>query len=377
MDAAANNYNTNANVEDNSCTYDITGCTDSGIELELVTTHVSGSLAGQSTYRVYITTPNTTDVITSVSGNDDFPLSLATTTSFYQSVFGSSVATSITPGMIVVAPDVAYDSWVTIGATSSADDVDGNINLMPGDWINDFELGNSFTVSDGIGSGWYIIPPSSVNGISGSDNRVLLTQLTTDGEISGSFRVQVFPDGDQINDERIDFTFNQTPLGTYSCPVIVDGPSELTLECSDDLSISTADDFDVYTVDAIGCDPTDISVSLLSEIITPGLCTGDYTITRVLGITNCTGNATSATQTITIIDTTAPELTIPADYTAECSDAHPMDDASATDNCGEVRLMSLRLQSLALVLVITVSRVRLLRRMTVATLLQRLRRLRL
>ncbi|MEJ6710709.1 MAG: hypothetical protein QNK65_00840 [Flavobacteriales bacterium] len=30
MDAAANNYNTNANVEDNSCTYDITGCTDSG-----------------------------------------------------------------------------------------------------------------------------------------------------------------------------------------------------------------------------------------------------------------------------------------------------------------------------------------------------------
>ena len=30
MDAAANNYNTNANVEDNSCTYDITGCTDTG-----------------------------------------------------------------------------------------------------------------------------------------------------------------------------------------------------------------------------------------------------------------------------------------------------------------------------------------------------------
>ena len=48
------------------------------------------------------------------------------------------------------------------------------------------------------------------------------------------------------------------------------------------------------------------------------------------------GNATSATQTITIVDTTAPVLSIPADYTAECSDAHPMDDASATDNCGEV-----------------------------------------
>ena len=50
------------------------------------------------------------------------------------------------------------------------------------------------------------------------------------------------------------------------------------------------------------------------------------------------GNATSATQTITIVDTTSPVLSIPADYTAECSDDHPMDDASATDNCGEVTI---------------------------------------
>ena len=72
--------------------------------------------------------------------------------------------------------------------------------------------------------------------------------------------------------------------------------------------------------------------------ITPGSCTGDYTITRVFTATDDCGNATSATQTITIIDTTAPVLTIPSDYTAECSDDHPMDDASATDNCGEVTI---------------------------------------
>ena len=29
-------------------------------------------------------------------------------------------------------------------------------------------------------------------------------------------------------------------------------------------------------------------------------------------------------------------LSIPADYTAECSDDHPMDDATATDNCATV-----------------------------------------
>ena len=64
--------------------------------------------------------------------------------------------------------------------------------------------------------------------------------------------------------------------------------------------------------------------------ITPGSCTGDYTISRVFTATDDCGNSTSATQTITIIDTTAPVLTIPSDYTAECSDDHPMDDASAT-----------------------------------------------
>ena len=38
------------------------------------------------------------------------------------------------------------------------------------------------------------------------------------------------------------------------------------------------------------------------------LCAGDYTITRAFTATDDCGNATSATQTITIIDTTAPEL---------------------------------------------------------------------
>ena len=31
-------------------------------------------------------------------------------------------------------------------------------------------------------------------------------------------------------------------------------------------------------------------------------------------------------------------LTIPADYTAECSDEHPLDQATATDNCGMVTI---------------------------------------
>ena len=79
----------------------------------------------------------------------------------------------------------------------------------------------------------------------------------------------------------------------------------------------------------------EVVIDVVEETI-PRAYVLEITITRTFTATDDCGNATTATQTITIIDTTEPVLTIPADYTAECSDEHPMDDASATDNCGEV-----------------------------------------
>ena len=50
------------------------------------------------------------------------------------------------------------------------------------------------------------------------------------------------------------------------------------------------------------------------------------------------GNSSSASQTITVEDTTAPEFTfVPADY-GRMLDEMPMDDATASDNCGEVTI---------------------------------------
>ena len=83
---------------------------------------------------------------------------------------------------------------------------------------------------------------------------------------------------------------------------------------------------------------TTVEVSIsVEEVTTPGACAGDYT--RTFTATDDGGNATTATQTITIVDTTAPEFTfVLEDYTAECPDEHPLDEASATDNCGEVSI---------------------------------------
>ena len=82
----------------------------------------------------------------------------------------------------------------------------------------------------------------------------------------------------------------------------------------------------------------DVSVSY-SESRSDGDCPSNYTLTRVWSVSDDCNNATDHTQVVTIQDTTAPVLSIPADYTAECSDIHPLEDASATDNCGLVSIV--------------------------------------
>ena len=101
---------------------------------------------------------------------------------------------------------------------------------------------------------------------------------------------------------------------------ILNVPADYTVECSDDMPMDDATASD-------NCGEVTIEVS--SET-TAGDATGNYTITRTFTATDDAGNSSSATQTITVQDTTAPEFTfVPADYTVECSEEMPMDDAMA------------------------------------------------
>ena len=102
-------------------------------------------------------------------------------------------------------------------------------------------------------------------------------------------------------------------------------PADYTVECSDDMPME-----DAAATDNCGT----VDVTVMSET-TAGDCPGKYTITRTFSATDDCGNQSEAIQTITVEDTTAPELSIPADYTVECSDDIAYDEASATDNCGE------------------------------------------
>ena len=190
-----------------------------------------------------------------------------------------------------MVPELAYDSWVSVGLTQAPEAGEGAVELIPGDWSTSFEAGNSFTVNDGIGSGWYIVPPVASNGLAGSDNRVLLAQLTTDGILGGSFRTQVFPDGDQVNDVRADITFDQT----VDC-------SALTME--------------------------------LAESTVAG-CGSSYVLTRTWTATDCAGNVSATvSQTLTYVDTTAPVLSGQgADANVECPEDLVFTAPTASDTC--------------------------------------------
>ena len=220
-ESGACNYSPLATEDNGSCDYCSCGAETAlvmssnaagyGVLLEVLASHEEGALAGYATYRLYLTTLHSDDVVSSVVGDDQFPLSIHTTGTFFQEpIFGGPTPANLLPGAVDMWPDLAWDSWVTVGIDGPAVSADGevNITLLPGSWVDDFESGTGFLVDSPEGSGWYTLPPNAANGLAGPERRVLLAQLTTDGDISGSFRSQVFVHGDLETDVRVDIAFD-------------------------------------------------------------------------------------------------------------------------------------------------------------------------
>ncbi len=212
-DELACNYDAAATEEDGSCSFcgcETTAANFEGYEVfvEPFMVHTSGELAGLTTYRLYLETPNPTDLVTSFTGNSEWPLELNTTTSFYQHPAGGWSAEFLSDAVVGFFPDVIYDSYVTLNLDAPAQSPALNPTALPGSWTTEFGAGDNIMIDDFAGSGWYVTPDGANTAVD-ANNRVFLAQLTTDGIIYGQFRVQVFPEGDNINDERVDLSFVQ------------------------------------------------------------------------------------------------------------------------------------------------------------------------
>ena len=217
------NYDSNATDDDGSC--DFCSCATSGMVMNDYTVSVevyaTDIVPGQTTYRLYQQLANTDDFMSSVFGNNEDPFSLSTTTGFYNSQFGSTVASGVNPAFLAFFPDLAADSWVTVGIESQNVGSEVAISTVESSdqpWVGAFAFGESISgqdivMDDNTGGAWYVLN-GTPNGLPDADGRVLFMQLTTAGEISGVINTQVFGNGDGANDIRNTYTISG--VGTFS-----------------------------------------------------------------------------------------------------------------------------------------------------------------
>ena len=315
-----------------------------GIDVE----SMASSIDGLTTYQVFVTTANSTDVLNAILGNSQNPIVLAASSEIYQNIQGSFLPSA--PELFGFYPMLTADSYVTIGDNTPATVID----LPPVDnggyptWVNEFENGENIVIDDVVGSGWYIIADimSAQYGVAGDDNRVLVAQISTTGTIHGELFVQIFPEGLSAGSTMyVSLSFgsdncgcadetacnyseeNYEDDGSCEYPIDGEGCNECLYDQQPPVVVSSEDyttdcssaDSDIREPMAVDeCDP--VLDATYVDAITAGDCDGDYTIVRTWTFADNAMNTASVVQTITVIDTTAPTFTVPADTDIACTD---------------------------------------------------------
>ncbi|KIA85888.1 gliding motility-associated C-terminal domain-containing protein, partial [Flavobacterium sp. AED] len=117
-----------------------------------------------------------------------------------------------------------------------------------------------------------------------------------------------------------------------TAPVIASLPEATTISCSATPEFTTA----------TATDECGLAVTLtFADATTNGACTGSYSVTRTWTATDNCGNATTASQTINIQDTTGPTTTTEFNATIDVNcDAIPVKpELSFIDNCSTATLI--------------------------------------
>ena len=171
------------------------------------------NLSSYNTYRIYLNTEGPLDKLSAVYGDDTRPLSIATTQSFYQTPLFTGSANAlvnvINPLLFPTFPDLQYDSWLTIGIDQAHDPTvsESQISLIEdvtSPFATMFSFGGDILINSTVGGVWYINDVDLyTNGDAGPEGKVLVAQLTTQGEIEGMLSMQVFRDGEANSENCI------------------------------------------------------------------------------------------------------------------------------------------------------------------------------
>ncbi len=143
-------------------------------------------LADMTTYRLYaeLSSPNYQLLTMGSLGGEEgcSPLSFTSASGFFNSSFGSTLGSNINPAFILFFPELAFDSWLTIGMENSGPE--GDVQSIGAPLSNSFGsavLGSDMHATDGN----VFTLPDNLNAFPvGPDNRVLLGQFIVQGCMS-------------------------------------------------------------------------------------------------------------------------------------------------------------------------------------------------
>ena len=138
----------------------------------------NGGIVPGNTYRVYAVFEKPGDILDAVYGEESASLKITSTKPFYQHPKGGPLSTDIQRYDISVNPELAFDSWVTIGSE------DNYMNALSG-FIMEF---GSFETEGGeiaTDNGAWFVTPDKRQSMAPESKRILLMQLTTEGKVDG------------------------------------------------------------------------------------------------------------------------------------------------------------------------------------------------
>ena len=188
-----------------------------------------------TTYRFYVNAEDETDKMSAVFGNDQANLVINTPENIYNDAFNSSWnASGINPALLSVFPDLAFDSFATIGLDGPAAGVpgaedpslvqDATVSLTVSGYFQ--TGGTELNVSTLTGASWYVLN-TAANALP-TDGRWLIAQITTTGSISGTINYQIFPLGVGANQIQKSVDFDGAGDFPQSVTVTVCGCTDQT-----------------------------------------------------------------------------------------------------------------------------------------------------
>lgn len=153
------------------------------------------------TYRIHAEFANEGDHLTALYASSSEPAEATSANGFYQDPLGGPTSADINPILIGFYPDLAYDSWFTIGAEDSEDNALNSAGST--DWQSGnstWESGASWAQAGPFGGSFYILP-TDPQGAAGPDLKVLVAQWTVKGAVNSVWNLQWRAEGEATSEE--------------------------------------------------------------------------------------------------------------------------------------------------------------------------------